>query len=424
LIPQADATLLDWLNYLGSIHVSAIDLGLERVLPVAEALQLLKPTAKVITVAGTNGKGSTTTTIASIFAETGQRVGLYQSPHIFRFNERVRINGVEVADQTLIDAFVQVEQARQACGLTLSFFEATTLAAFLIFKQQACDIWVLEIGLGGRLDVVNIIDPDVAVITNIGLDHVDWLGDTIEKIAFEKAGIMRSGIPVVYGDAQVPQAVIEQAAKLGCQLLVGGKDYSWSELDQQNAFIYAAPAITMTLNMPKLALVNICAAITAALLAEPSLTVPVIQSGVQKALIPGRFEQRYIGGRTVILDVAHNVHGAEFLLKQLTRYQHKNAPDAQIHLVFSMLSDKDIAGVVGQLSSVTDHWYIAPLDVPRAASMDQLKQALQSYAYHEYDHAAQALQQAIKHSQPQDIILVCGSFHTLEAVWESLALWQ
>lgn len=422
--PQADATLLDWLNYLGSIHVSAIDLGLERVLPVAEALQLNKPAAKVITVAGTNGKGSTTTTIASIFKQAGRKVGLYQSPHIFHFNERVRINGVEVADQALIEAFQQVEEARQACGLTLSFFEATTLAALLIFKQQACDVWVLEVGLGGRLDVVNIIDPDVAVITNVGLDHVDWLGDTIEKIAFEKAGIMRPGIPVVYGDADVPQAVIDQASRLGCQLLVGGRDYAWSDVDGQDAFIFATPAITMTLNLPKLALVNVSAAMTAALLAEPALSLSAIEAGVAQALIPGRFEVRRIENRAVILDVAHNVHGAQFLLKQLTRYKHKVAPDAQIHLVFSMLSDKDIAGVVGQLSSVADHWYIAPLNVPRAASMDQLKQALQPLAYHEYDHATLALKQAIKHSQPQDIILVCGSFHTLEAVWESLALWQ
>lgn len=423
-MPQANATLMEWLNYWGSIHVSAIDLGLERVLPVAEHLQLLKPDATVITVAGTNGKGSTTTTIASIYHAAGRKVGLYQSPHIFKFNERVRIQGVEVEDQQLIDAFVQVEKARQACGLSLSFFEATTLAAFLIFKQQQCDVWVLEVGLGGRLDVVNIIDPDVAVITNVGLDHVDWLGDTVEKIAAEKAGIMRPGIPVVYGDIAVPEAIMARAKALGCKLLVGGRDYLWADAADQTGFVYASPAMTVTFDDAKLALVNVAAAITAVLQAESSLPLEALQAGVANASIAGRFEIRRIQDRHVILDVAHNVHGAQFLLKQLTRYQHKFAPDAQIHLVFSMLSDKDIAGVVEQLSIIADHWYIAPLNVPRAATIEQLKEALGQEPYDDYNNAAEALQQAIINTQPQDIILVCGSFHTLEAVWESIASWQ
>jgi folylpolyglutamate synthase/dihydrofolate synthase len=187
--PLASDSLSTWLDYWSHVHVTGIDLGLERVIPVAERLGVTQPDAKVLTVAGTNGKGSTTTTLAAILNAQGYNVGLYQSPHIYRFNERVKLQGVEVADQTLIDAFVAVDQARRECELSLSFFEATTLAAFVIFKQQHCDVWVLEVGLGGRLDVVNVVDPDVAVITNIGLDHTDWLGDTIEKIAFEKAGL-------------------------------------------------------------------------------------------------------------------------------------------------------------------------------------------------------------------------------------------
>ena len=162
--PLSTDSLQTWLDYWTTVHVTAIDLGLERVLPVARALNVLKPDATVFTVAGTNGKGSTTCTLSSILVEANYKVGLYQSPHIFRFNERVRINGLEVDDAVLVDAFAQVEQARQQCDLTLSFFEATTLAAFLIFKEQACDVWVLEIGLGGRLDVVNIIDPDLSLI--------------------------------------------------------------------------------------------------------------------------------------------------------------------------------------------------------------------------------------------------------------------
>ena len=163
-----------------------IDLGLERVIPVAEKLGVINPEAKVLTVAGTNGKGSTTTTLAAILNAQGFKVGLYQSPHVYRFNERVKLRGVEVEDQLLIDAFVEVDRARRECDLSLSFFEATTLAAFVIFKHELCDVWVLEVGLGGRLDVVNVVNPDVAVITNIGLDHTDWLGDTIEKLLLKK----------------------------------------------------------------------------------------------------------------------------------------------------------------------------------------------------------------------------------------------
>jgi len=200
--------LQTWLDYWSHVHVTGIDLGLERVIPVAEQLGVINPKAKVITVAGTNGKGSTTTTLAAILNAQGLNVGLYQSPHIYRFNERVKLAGQEVDDQTLIDAFVAVDQARRICDLSLSFFEATTLAAFVIFKQKQCDVWVLEVGLGGRLDVVNVIDPDVAVITNIGLDHTDWLGDTIEKIAYEKAGIIRANIPVIFAGTQdIPQAI-------------------------------------------------------------------------------------------------------------------------------------------------------------------------------------------------------------------------
>ena len=183
---MTDRNLSQWLTYMGSIHVSAIDMGLERVLPVAKRLGVLKADLKkkptIFTVAGTNGKGSTTATIAAICQSAGLKTALYQSPHLVSFTERVRIDGIEAIDEALILAFEAVESARLAEGLSLSFFEMTTLAAFWLFKQADCDVWVLEIGLGGRLDVVNIIDPDVAVITNIGIDHVDWLGDDIEKI--------------------------------------------------------------------------------------------------------------------------------------------------------------------------------------------------------------------------------------------------
>lgn len=423
VIPTAASSLLEWLNYWGSIHTSAIDLGLERVQPIAAWLGVLNPQAQVVTVAGTNGKGSTTTVLSAIYHAEGYKVALYQSPHIYRFNERIKINGVEVDDRTLINAFVQVEQARIACGLSLSFFEATTLAAFLVFQQAQCDVWVLEVGLGGRLDVVNLIDPDVAVITNIGLDHVEWLGDTIEKIAFEKAGIMRAGIPVVFGATDVPQAILTQAANLGCKLLLAGQDYNWQQYagaTGESVFEYASAASTLNLPKPELAPVNVAAAITAALAlaAKLPVTTTAIAQAVEKAHIAGRFEVCVLNNRTVILDVAHNEHGVTFLLDQLAQFRaDQSASMGHVHAVFSMLGDKDIKSVVSQLTKSVYSWHIASMSVLRAAPLQQLRDAVHGLNVHEYASVAQAFNAALASSQSQDIVLVCGSFHTLEAVW-------
>ena len=232
------------------IHVSAIDMGLERVIPVFQALGITQTDAFVFTVAGTNGKGSTTATIAEICQQAGYKTALYQSPHLLVFNERVRINGEMVDDQTLIDAFAKIEQARVDCGLTLSFFEMTTLAAFLIFAQNHCDVWVLEVGLGGRLDVVNVIEPNLAVITNVGIDHVEWLGDTREKIAVEKAGILRDNLTLVYGEADMPSTIPPLIAKHHAHLLQYGKDYGYRHTDDAMTWQYSNSAVTLSLPIP------------------------------------------------------------------------------------------------------------------------------------------------------------------------------
>ena len=419
-VPQAQATLTEWLDYWSSIHVTAIDLGLERIRPVAEYLQLLAPTGHVVTVAGTNGKGSTTTIISAIYQAAGQRVGLYQSPHITHFNERVRIDGQPVNDALLIAAFEQVEAARVACDLPLSFFEATTLAAFVIFAQQQCDVWVLEVGLGGRLDAVNLIDPNVAVMTNIGLDHTDWLGDTIEKIAFEKAGIMRIGIPVVWGDPTERPAMIDQRARdLGCRLICAGQDFL-ATLDAQGLY-YAAPACTLHLPVPQLAAVNVASAITAVLVGPIAVSVQAIAIGMTSAHIAGRFEHRLWHDRDVILDVAHNVHGMRFLWQQIGQWKTQHQREtAKIHLVFSMLDDKDIEGVVQMAAADVDHWHLAALTVPRAASLARLQQAVLPYAQSSYATLKHALHGAIQQSQRDDLIVVCGSFYALETVWEAI----
>ena len=419
--PLETDNLQTWLDYWSHVHVTGIDLGLERVIPVAEELGVTTPQATVLTVAGTNGKGSTSTTLASILNAQGYNVGLYQSPHIYRFNERVKLAGQEVDDQSLIDAFVLVDQARRACNLTLSFFEATTLAAFVIFKHKKCDVWVLEVGLGGRLDVVNVVNPNVAVITNIGLDHTDWLGDTIEKIAFEKAGIIRPNIPVIFGgQQQLPQAIQDKVIECNAKLYSLNQDYFYAYADDGQTWDFATSGTTIKLPLGSLAVDNLSTAVAAILLSGLKVSQDAIATGIKKVRLQGRFEVRKVQDKTVIFDAGHNPHGVEFLLKQLRKFLEYNKQYTEVISVFSMLADKDVNSVVKLLKNVVLTWKIAPLTVPRAASMQQLESALQNEAVQEFKNVQAAFQSALEESKKNQLILVCGSFHTLEAVWEYL----
>ena len=419
--PLETDDLQTWLDYWSHVHVTGIDLGLERVIPVAEKLGVVSPDATVLTVAGTNGKGSTSTTLASILKVQGYSVGLYQSPHIYRFNERVKLSGIEVEDQVLIDAFVLVDQARRECSLSLSFFEATTLAAFVIFKNKKCDVWVLEVGLGGRLDVVNVVNPNLAVITNIGLDHTDWLGDTIEKIAFEKAGIIRPNIPVVFGGQQnIPQAIQEKAGECHAQLYALNRDYFYTEAEDASTWNFASSGTTLKLPKGTLAVDNISTAVAAVLLSGLEVTQTSIAQGIIEARLTGRFEVREIAGKVVIFDAGHNPHGVEFLLKQLRKFLEYNKQYTEVVAVFSMLADKDINSVVKLLKNTVLKWKIAEMGVPRAAPLQQLESALLGETVQHYQHVQAAFQSALEESNNNQLILVCGSFHTLEAVWEYL----
>ena len=419
--PLSTDSLQTWLDYWSHVHVTGIDLGLERVIPVAEKLGVTHPQAKVITVAGTNGKGSTTTTLASILNAQGYQVGLYQSPHIYRFNERVKLAGQEVSDEILIEAFVQVDQARRECDLSLSFFEATTLAAFVIFKQQKCDVWVLEVGLGGRLDVVNVVNPNVAVITNIGLDHTDWLGDTIEKIAFEKAGIIRPDIPVIFGGQQIlPTSIQDKVIACNATLSCLNQDYFYQANGDGKTWTFSSSALTLKLPCGQLALDNISTAVAALLVSGLKVSQTALEQGIIQAHLQGRFEIREIAGKTVIFDAGHNPHGVEFLLKQLRNYLEYNKQYTEVIAVFSMLADKDIDSVVNLLKNTVLMWKIAPMDVPRAAPLKQLESALQGETVQQYSNVQVAFKSALEETKNNQLILVCGSFHTLEAVWEYL----
>lgn len=440
-IPNEHSNLTEWLDYMQQIHVSAIDMGLSRVLPVAEALgvvQSAKDDAYVFTVAGTNGKGSTTAVIAQMCQAAGYKTALYQSPHLSVFNERVRINGEMVSDETLIDAFSKVEAARLQCALTLSFFEMTTLAALLIFAEADCDVWVIEVGLGGRLDVVNIIDPDMAVITNIAIDHVDWLGDNVEDIGREKAGILRDGITLIYGDKAMPASVQQAIDTHQATCYQAGQDFDYREVDT-DVWQYSNAAVTMQLPRPALSLTNTANALSAVLASPLNIDKKAIEQALQTVKLAGRFDYRETHNRHWLFDVAHNEQGVEFLLAQLlplwqqhlakqNSYENLSSRPASIKMLFSMLGDKDINKVVQRLTEsglpISD-WYIAEIDYPRAASTEQLQGILASYVdktqIHEFKRLSEATAAVIKGSQAQDLIVVCGSFHTIGEALAALA---
>ena len=440
--PTEHSSLTEWLDYMQQIHVSAIDMGLSRVLPVAEALgvvQSAKDDAYVFTVAGTNGKGSTTAVIAQMCQAAGYKTALYQSPHLSIFNERVRINGEMVSDETLIDAFSKVEAARLQCALTLSFFEMTTLAALLIFAEADCDVWVLEVGLGGRLDVVNIIDPDMAVITNIAIDHVDWLGDNVEDIGREKAGILREGITLVYGATAMPASVQQAIDTHQASCYQVGQDFYYREVDT-DVWQYSNAAVTMQLPRPALSLTNTANALSAVLASPLNIDKKAIEQALQTVKLAGRFDYRETHNRHWLFDVAHNEQGVEFLLAQLlplwqqhlakqNSSEQVTSKSASIKMLFSMLGDKDINKVVQRLTEAglpISDWFIAEIDYPRAASTEQLQGILASYVdsaqIHEFKRLSEATYAVIDGSHAQDLIVVCGSFHTIGEALAALAV--
>ena len=440
--PTEHSSLTEWLDYMQQIHVSAIDMGLSRVLPVAEALgvvQSAKDDAYVFTVAGTNGKGSTTAVIAQMCQAAGYKTALYQSPHLSVFNERVRINGEMVSDEALIDAFSKVEAARLRCALTLSFFEMTTLAALLIFAEADCDVWVLEVGLGGRLDVVNIIDPDMAVITNIAIDHVDWLGDNVEDIGREKAGILRDGITLVYGATAMPASVQKAIDTHQASCYQVGQDFDYREMDT-DVWQYSNAAVTMQLPRPALSLTNTANALSAVLASPLNIDKKAIEQALQTVKLAGRFDYRETHNRHWLFDVAHNEQGVEFLLAQLlplwqqhiakqNSSEQVTSKSASIKMLFSMLGDKDINKVVQRLTEAglpISDWFIAEIDYPRAASTEQLQGILASYVdsaqIHEFKRLSEATYAVIDGSHAQELIVVCGSFHTIGEALAALAV--
>lgn len=405
--------LSDWLDWIKEIHVKPMDLGLARVGTVAKRMNLLHANCPIVTVAGTNGKGSTVAGLEAIYLAAGYRVGVFTSPFLFKFNEQVKIANQAVTDEVLSQAFQKIDDARGE--ITLTPFEFNTLAALEIFSHAKLDIIILEVGLGGRLDAVNIVDADVAIVTSIGVDHADYLGDTREKIAYEKAGIFRKDKIAICGDFHPPQSLMDYAhqidAVLFCQNLQYGYEtdgFTWNWWSETNRFE----------NLPdcRLALQNMSTVLMAVEVLQSKLPVKrdAIETALQIVTLPGRL-QVIEGEINQIFDVSHNPAAVEFLVT----YLKKHPCSGKTRAVFSMLADKDIHGTLWVIKDFIDEWYIAPLTSERAASIKVLEYCFRKTGietFYPCDTVLNAYQAALKNSQKGDRIIVFGSFHTVAEV--------
>ena len=415
-------TLSDWLAWIETLHPRAIELGLDRVHAVLDNMGLRRPGFAAVTIAGTNGKGSATVMCETILRRAGYRVGAYTSPHLIAYNERIRIDRRNATDEELCGAFERIEAARGTVPLT--YFEFGTLAAFDIFRAVQIDIAVLEVGMGGRLDAVNAIDGDVAIVTSVDIDHTSWLGDNREAIGREKAGIFRCGRPAVCGDPDPPRVIGEEAARIGASMLQLNRDFSvercptgwnWRSGERLRAGL-PYPALRGDYQ-----LYNAAAVLTALeMLGERfPVTQADIREGLLSAVVPGRF-QVLPGLPVCVLDVAHNAQAARSLAATL-----KQQPAAGRTLaVVGMLRDKDIASVVSPLAGMVDCWYPASLNVARGATAAQLIEALAaagvSAPVRGFDDVHQAYAAALGDATVADRIVVFGSFHTVGDILAAL----
>ncbi|MCD6055676.1 MAG: folC [Gammaproteobacteria bacterium] len=408
-------SLSDWLDWIGKQHPLAMDLGLDRITTVAAALDLLSFSIPVITVGGTNGKGSSVALLQSILMAAGYRVGAYTSPHLFYFNERICINTKPITDEALIKAFVRVQQASEKT-CTLTYFEYTTLAALLYFKEALLDVLILEVGLGGRLDAVNIIDSDVAIVATIALDHIDWLGDTRERIAFEKAGIMREGKPVICGDFDPPHTIRDEAKAKKALLYCQGVDYHYETFNDHWSWKSKTQSYS-TLPLPSLLLQNAAAVLMALSCIVQRLPVSekAIIQGLQTVNLVGRCQ--YIPGEIAhYLDVSHNPAATEVLARCLKQ----NPCTGKTWGVAGILADKDRLNMLLSLRDSIDYLCVAAIsETPRGASERLLEAAAKEVGFSEiyaFSSLSSAYRYAKSNAKKGDRIIVFGSFYTVSEV--------
>ncbi|MDE2607799.1 MAG: bifunctional tetrahydrofolate synthase/dihydrofolate synthase [Burkholderiales bacterium] len=411
--------LADWLAHCERLHPRNIDLGLARVREVAQRLQL-RFDGLVVTVAGTNGKGSTCAMLEAIALQAGYRTGVYTSPHLVHFEERCRIGGEIVAGEALVPHFERVEAAR--AGMTLTYFEFTTLAILSLMAASGLDLAILEVGLGGRLDAVNVIDTDCGIITSIDLDHMEYLGPDRESIGREKAGILRAGRPAIVSDPLPPHSVIQYAQAIGADLWLLGRDYNFSGDKQQWAWAGRGrrhPGLAYPALRGANQLLNASGVLAAfeALRQRLPVTAQAIRNGLALVELPGRF-QIVPGQPTLVLDVAHNPHSVAALTANLDAMGFYPAT----HAVFGAMADKDLAPMLAKIGPLVDRWYFTDLPTPRAASAQDLLARWQALPGRRevpastHESPEEALRAAVAAAEPADRILVFGSFYTVGGV--------
>ncbi|WP_233117462.1 bifunctional tetrahydrofolate synthase/dihydrofolate synthase [Aggregatibacter actinomycetemcomitans] len=434
---KATSPLNEWLSYLENSHFKAIDLGLERVKSVAQALDLLTPAPFVITVGGTNGKGTTCRLLETILLSAGYRVGVYSSPHLLRYNERVRIQNQELEDMLHTASFAYIEQHKTQ---SLTYFEFSTLSALHLFKQANLDVVILEVGLGGRLDATNIVDNHMAVITSIDIDHTDFLGSTREQIGFEKAGIFRAHKPVIIGEPNIPQTMLNHANTLGSQLFCRHLDWTFNQQEQHWTWQTVQPEqkvrwdFLADLPLCQIPLANAATAIAAVQKLPFDISLETVKKSLAEVELAGRFQtikpaqlthlaqklQREVTTLPrIIIDVGHNPHAARYLAEKLTAL--KAQSHGKLIAVCGILKDKDAVGVLTPLLSLIDEWRCVTLDGYRGQRGADLFVTLQQVAAQHRlnvkggyaDSVAEGVKSAVEISDENDTILVFGSFHTV-----------
>jgi dihydrofolate synthase/folylpolyglutamate synthase len=411
----------DWLAHCERLHPVAIDMGLARVQEVAERLAL-KFDAPVITVAGTNGKGSTCAMLEAILLEAGYRTGVYTSPHLVNFEERCRVAGEIVAPEALVPHFERVAQARGEVSLT--YFEFTTLAILSLLADQPLDAVILEVGLGGRLDAVNIIDPDCAIVTSVDLDHMAFLGNDRETIGREKAGIFRTGRPAIVSDPVPPQSVLDRALEIGADLWRMGHDFNYAGDKQQWSWSgrgrrYSGLAYPALRGANQLMNASGALAALESLRSRIPVTAQAVRNGLAMVSLPGRF-QIVPGQPALVLDVAHNAHAVAVLAENLDAMGYYPCT----HLVLGAMADKYVAPMLARIAPLADAWYFTDLPTPRASPAQNLKQAWQALGLRGdarvscHANPQAALQAAVAAADPADRIVVFGSFYTVGGILE------
>ena len=405
--------LSDWLEHLKNLHHKDIDLGLDRVRSVAQSLNLQHLPGKVVLIGGTNGKGTTSRFVERYLLDKGLRVGLFNSPHIHHYRETVRINGKVQPDTAHVAAFEHIEAGRGETSL--SYFEYSALAAFKLFADANLDVTLIEVGLGGREDATNVVEPDISVLTTIALDHQAFLGDDRESIGWHKAGIFRTGKPAVVGEPDLPESVKAWAEQIQTELYQNGKDFDFQVAD--DSWYWQQDDLQLAgLPLSDVPLQNLATGLALLYSLEIPLTSAAVGHAIDNLVVEGRF-QTISDKPTVVVDVAHNPQAAEHLARQLEKYRQQGIDE--IHAVVGMFKDKDITDTLRQVVSQIDHWYLTDLPEPRGAKAAVLGDSLQTLgvaSFSCYDDVNVALKAARLAARPQAMVIVFGSFATVAPV--------